>query len=111
MAEYVIVENKKYQLDQNGYLVAMSQWDPQIMEWFARQGNIAITEDHLKVMGFLRDYFEEHKRHPGIRPLSAALPEIFGKERGTISFFHELFPGGFNQAYKIAGLPVQHSCC
>ncbi len=111
MAEIIELHGKKYALDQNGYLTEMSQWDSQIMDWFADQANIAITDEHYKVMEYLREYYEIHKKHPGMRVLFAALPEIFGREKGTLTYFHELFPGGCNQAYKIAGLPVQHSCC
>ena len=111
MTENIELAGSKYELDQHGYLKDMKQWDAEIMAWFAEQDSIVINDDHLKVINYLRDFFTGHNRHPGIRVFTAALPAIFGPEPGTVKYLHELFPGSFNQAYKIAGLPVLHSCC
>lgn len=56
-------------------------------------------------------FYEENKVHPVIRMITGALAKSLGSEKGTIKYFHNLFPVGIHQAFRIAGLPVKHSCC
>jgi len=46
-----------------------------------------------------------------IRKITEELAKQFGQEKGTIKYFHALFLGGIHQAFLIAGLPMQDSCC
>ncbi len=111
MTDFMELEGVKYKLDHKGYLVDMYQWDQKIGDWFANQEGIELSHEHHEIIEYLRSYFEEHKKHPSGRMITKALIEIFGREKETVKYFNELFPGGFHQAYKIAGLPMQHSCC
>ncbi len=111
MADFMELDGIRYELDHKGYLIDMFQWNPKIRDWLATQEKITLSPDHLKVVEYLHIYFEKHDDHPGGRMMTKAFAEIFGEEKGRAKYFSELFPGGFNQAYKIAGLPMRHTCC
>ena len=111
MNEWLELAGKRYELDCKGYLIDMSLWDEPLLSWFATQEQIQITSDHRQVIDFIRNYFSEKKGHPVVRMISTAMHEILGPDKGSVKYFHILFPGGIHQAFKVAGLPMQHSCC
>lgn len=111
MINFIELNGVRYELDHKGFLADMSRWDSKIGNWFAMQEGVELFQDHQKIIEFLRGYFGENKNHPGGRLLTRALAQMFGREKGTGEYFIELFPGGLHQAYRIAGLPMQHTCC
>ncbi|MDH4319420.1 MAG: TusE/DsrC/DsvC family sulfur relay protein [Desulfobulbaceae bacterium] len=94
-----------FSLDFKGYLETFSLWTPQLMEWFAQREQVELSREHIALINYIRYYFEKNKVHPVVRVVATHMAEIFGKEKGTIQYFHTLFPKGIHQAYKIAGLP------
>ncbi len=102
---------KQYDFDSDGYLVNMSQWDTEIRDWLAKKDGIILNDEHGAVIEYIRQYYEEHEKHPEIRMLTTALSERLGREKGSAKYFHVLFPDGLRQADKLAGLPKRHSCC
>ena len=107
----VIISSKKYLLNDKYYLKNFTDWDEAIRDWLASRENILLNSEHLQVIHFLRRTFEQSKRHPVIRIITAHLANQLGREKGTVKYFHVLFPGGIHQAYLIAGIPMQDSCC
>lgn len=97
--------------DCRGYLVDPSSWTHELRDRLAREENITLNEEHHQVIHYIRNYYQENSVHPLIRMITADMAEIFGAGKGTIKYFHSLFPAGINQAFRIAGLPVKHSCC
>jgi tRNA 2-thiouridine synthesizing protein E len=108
---HVELNGKRYELNCKGFLVDMSAWDEQLRDWFAEQEKIELTDEHLKVIDFFRNYYGENNEHPVVRVVAADMVEKLGREKGTTKYFHQLFPSGIHQAYMIAGLPMKHSCC
>lgn len=111
MTEIIELGGTRYELDSMGYLLSPTRWDTAIRDWLAAQEKIELTPDHQKIVEYLRFHYLQNNEHPGGRLIIMALSRIFGKEKGKPEYFSELFPGGFNQAYKISGLPIRHSCC
>ncbi len=101
----VEINGTLYELDFKGHLKDFNKWSPQLMEWYAEQDNIELTDEHLKVIDFLRNSFAKNKVHPVLRSVTAAMGEKISPNKGTIKYFHTLFPTGIHQAYMIAGLP------
>jgi len=102
---------RKGEFDCKGYLVDPLTWDPGLRDLLAKEENVVLNEEHHLVILFLRSYYEENAVHPVIRMITAAMAKSLGPEKGTSKYFHSLFPAGINQAFRIAGLPVKHSCC
>ena len=102
---------RKYLLNDKNYLVNFSDWDEQIRDWLASNEKITLNEEHLFVIDFLRKLFSQNRQHPVLRMATVEVNKQYGSEKGTIKYFHSLFPGGIHQAFLIAGLPMQDSCC
>lgn len=88
------------ELDPDGYLVDAHKWTKEIAEILAKsdipQG---LSEDHWKVIDFLRQYFLEWECAPPVRMLT--------RQTGlSLRDLKRLFPDGLRKgACRYAGLP------
>ncbi len=92
-------------VDDRGYLVKESQWNRDVARALANDLEIIeLTENHWRVIDFLRQFQKENGAAPMIRVLC----------RGTgfaLKEIYELFPAGPSKgACRIAGLPRPDSC-
>jgi TusE/DsrC/DsvC family sulfur relay protein len=90
-------------IDDEGYLVDPLAWNEAVAEEFARQEDIALSEDHWDAIRFMREYYSEHQVAPDVRHVTKHLAERLGAEARNRIF--ELFPYGYvKQACRIAGM-------
>jgi tRNA 2-thiouridine synthesizing protein E len=95
--------NKTYEVDVRGFLVKPEQWD----EYYAlhrayemKIGGGELTDEHWKVIKFLRESYKKNKRIPTVY-------ETCKKNQLEIEDLERLFPDGYHRgAVKIAGLRV-----
>ena len=105
------VNGKIYDVDDEGYLVNMSDWSTEVAETMAAKDGTELTEAHWEVISFLRGYYEEFQIAPAVRVLTKAIGKRMGKEKGNSKYLYELFPfGPAKQACKYAGLPKPTGC-
>ncbi|MEW6397932.1 MAG: TusE/DsrC/DsvC family sulfur relay protein [Bacillota bacterium] len=98
-------KDKKIEVDEDGFIQDPDLWNQDLAGFLAQvEGIENMTEDHWKVVNFLRDYYLEFGIAPMIRKLC--------KETGfTLKYIYELFPSGpAKGACKIAGLPKPTGC-
>ncbi|NNK56915.1 MAG: TusE/DsrC/DsvC family sulfur relay protein [Desulfofustis sp.] len=107
----VRLTDKTYLVNDRYYLIDFSAWDEQLRDWLAEKTDLELQPEHLAVIDFLRESYRQNKRHPVIRTVTSDLARRYATEKGTVKYFHTLFPGGIHQAYLLAGLPMQDSCC
>lgn len=96
---------KTIELDADGHLANLSDWDGEVAKALAKEAGIEeLTEDHWKVIRFMRKVYEEEGDAPSIRRLT--------KESGVdTKTLYKLFPKGpAKKAAKIAGLPKPRGC-
>ncbi len=91
--------------DADGFLREMSSWDREIAEELARRNNLGpLSDDHWKIIDFVKDFYQEHGRGPAV----VRVAKQTGLSRKTIC---ELFPCGIARgAYRLAGLPRPSGC-
>lgn len=107
----VEVAGKTIEVDEEGYLVNLSDWDEQVAEYLAKEEKVEMTPNHWEVVNFLREYYSEYQIAPAIRVLTKAIAKKLGPDKGTNKYLYELFPyGPAKQACKIAGLPKPTGC-
>ncbi len=89
----------------DGYLSQISSWNREVAEELARRNEIwPLTEEHWKVILFLRDYYLKYAQGPVILKISRATGL-------SVQRICELFPCGMVRgAYRIAGLPRPPGC-
>ena len=105
------VNGKVVEADEEGYIVDISGWNPELAEMIAKEENIEMNSDAWEVVNFLRDYYEEYQIAPAVRVLTKAIKKRLGADKGNSKYLYELFPyGPAKQACKIAGLPKPTGC-
>ncbi|SJL83050.1 TusE/DsrC/DsvC family sulfur relay protein [Vibrio palustris] len=97
--------------DAEGYLLDHTQWEADMIPVLAAQEGLHLTDAHIEVIHFVRNFYEEFNTSPAIRMLVKALEKEHGKEKGNSKYLFKLFPEGpAKQATKLAGLPKPAKC-
>ena len=91
--------------DADGFLREMSTWNKEIAEELARRNDLGpLTDDHWKIIEFVKDFYIETGRGPSV----VRVAKKTGLSRKNIC---ELFPCGIARgAYRLAGLPRPSGC-
>lgn len=94
------------ELDEDGFMVNPDLWNEAVAKALAPTEEVTgeLTEDHWKVINYLRNYYLQFGIAPMIRKLT--------KETGfSLKEIYELFPTGpAKGACKLAGLPKPTGC-
>ena len=91
--------------DEDGFMAEPEKWNEAVAAAIATtEGVEGLTEEHWKVVNYLRDYYLKFGVAPMIRKLC--------KETGfKLNKIYELFPSGpAKGACKVAGLPKPTGC-
>ena len=91
------------QVNEEGYLTDMEQWNEAVACEIAEELNIALGPRHLEVIHYLRAQCQQGK--------TLNIRRIGKSGVVDIKSFYKLFPGGpLKNASKIAGIPKPASC-
>jgi TusE/DsrC/DsvC family sulfur relay protein len=105
------VAGRSIEVDEEGYLTNINDWDRDVAEELAKSENLEMTDSHWEVIDFLREYYNEYQIAPAVRVLTKAIGKKLGPEKGNSKYLYELFPyGPAKQACKVAGLPKPTGC-
>jgi tRNA 2-thiouridine synthesizing protein E len=109
----MVVDGQEIELDEEGYLVDLSSWTPEIATALAAAEEVPVelTDEHWDIINFLREYYEEYQIAPAVRVLTKAVGKRLGRSKGNSKYLYGLFPyGPGKQACKYAGLPKPTGC-
>ena len=105
------VNGSAIKADEDGYIVDLGDWTKELAEEIARAESVEMSEDHWKVVDFLRTYYDEFQIAPAVRVLVKNAKKKLGAEIGNSKTLDAMFPGGAaKQGCKIAGLPKPTGC-
>jgi TusE/DsrC/DsvC family sulfur relay protein len=93
------------ELDDEGFFVHPDQWTEDMAPELARREGIEpLTDEHWKVIRFMRDEYAVKGAVPTVR--------VLGKSSGvSVKELYQLFPKGpAKVAARIAGIPKPHGC-
>lgn len=97
--------NVSIDVDEDGFMLEPEQWNEDVAKALATtEGVNELSEEHWKLVHYLRNYFLQFGVAPMIRKLC--------KETGyDLKKVYELFPSGpAKGAYKVAGLAKPTGC-
>ena len=98
-------DNGTVEIDDKGYLVDFDAWNRDLAAALAaEEGIAALTDEHWRLIDYLRAYQAEHGHAPMIRVLC--------RETGfSLQRIYDLFEKGpARGACRVAGLPRPDSC-
>jgi TusE/DsrC/DsvC family sulfur relay protein len=88
---------------EEGYMTNPSQWTKEIAVEIAREEKIILTDQHFKIMEFLRNRFNSGD--------ALSIRSINHSGVIDVKTFYQLFPGApLKKATRIAGIPKPASC-
>jgi len=93
------------EIDEDGFIQEPQKWNKEVAEDIAKTENAyPMTEEHWKLVNYLRDYYLKFEIAPPIR--------MVVKQTGLdLKKIYVLFPGGpAKGACKVAGLPKPTGC-
>jgi len=93
------------EIDEDGFIQESEKWNQALAEDLAKTENASpMSEDHWKLVNYLRDYFLKFGIAPPIR--------MVVKQTGfDLKRIYQLFPSGpAKGACKVAGLPKPTGC-
>jgi TusE/DsrC/DsvC family sulfur relay protein len=98
-----VVNGTELDTDDQGYLLE-ADFSEDVVRVIAAAEGITLTDDHWKVVNYLRDEFREHGHTPNFRNMLKGLGDIIpGVDSKAL---YDLFPTGpAKQGAKVAGLP------
>jgi TusE/DsrC/DsvC family sulfur relay protein len=102
---YVKMNELEVEVDEDGFIQEPDKWTEALAVAIAATEDVgSLTEDHWKVINYLRNYYQQFGIAPMVRKLC--------KETGfQLKYIYELFPSGpAKGACKIAGLPKPTGC-
>jgi len=102
---FIQIKDNQIELDEDGFLMNPDDWNEDLVAYFAKQEEVGeVTENHWKVINYLRDYFKKFGVAPMVRKLC--------KETGfSLTEIYGLFPSGPGKgACKLAGIPKPTGC-
>lgn len=97
------IAGKEVDLNEEGYLTDFSQWNEDIAKELAKEEGIELTEDHMKVLKYLREKFEAGEQLTIRKVGKSGIVDIKG--------LYKLFPGGpLKISSRLAGITKPQSC-
>ena len=98
-------------LDDEGFLRSIEDWDQAVAEYLADQASIVLTETHWDIIYLVREYQNKHGVFPPNRVLIKLIREKLGREKASSIFLMRLFTGKPRRYLAmIAGLPKPTNC-
>ena len=95
----------KIEVDEDGFILKPEEWNEDVAKALASTEDVQVmSENHWKIIFYLRDYYKKYGIAPMIRKLC--------KETGfSLKEIYELFPSGpAKGACKVAGLTKPTGC-
>ena len=99
------VNGTAFEVDEDGFLVNLSDRTEEMAVFLAKEEGVEeLSEDHWKLINYLRGYFKDYGIAPMVRKMT--------KESGySLKEIYDLFPSGpAKGACKVAGLPKPTGC-
>lgn len=98
-----VVDGVELETDDDGFLLEPNYSD-EVVKVIAEAEGITLTDDHWKIVQYMRDQYREHGQTPNYRNMLKEMDEVVpGLDSKAI---YDLFPiGPAKQGAKVAGLP------
>lgn len=93
--------------DSDGYLMDPEDWSPELARKMASEwNNFELTDEHLAILEYMRQWFDEHQIIPDVRDVTKHLTETTDmSKKEAKQYLFELFPHGYmQQACQLAGM-------
>lgn len=107
----IVINGREIETDAEGYLANLDDWSEEVAQHLSQQDQLELTEEHWKILTWIRNYYQENGTAPNLRVMQKLLKEEFGPEAADKTYLFNLFPyGPAKQAARYAGMPKPTGC-
>jgi len=102
----IVINGEEKEVDSYGYLLE-PDYSEEAVTAFAEAEGLALTDQHRKIISYLRQKYQEEGHTPNARNLIKGLQEEADMPEADNALLFDLFPdgGAAKQGCRIAGLP------
>ena len=105
------IDQIQIDLDKDGYLKSLNDWNSDVAHMLARNENIDLTNGHWELIECVRDFYREYDLSPAMRPLVKFVKQRLGPSKGTSIYLMQHFPNSPALTLaKVSGLPRPENC-
>ncbi|BFM07142.1 TusE/DsrC/DsvC family sulfur relay protein [Halioxenophilus aromaticivorans] len=105
------LESNTIATDDNGFLLHLDDWSPEVADQLAQQEGITLTPAHWEILNLLRQFYQDFTISPAMRVLVKQIKLQLGTDKASSIYLLQLFPESPAKiACKIAGLPKPTNC-
>jgi tRNA 2-thiouridine synthesizing protein E len=105
------VNDQIIELDKEGFLINLTEWNEAVADAIARKDKIILSEAHWEIIYLVRDFYQTFQISPSMRALVKRTEQILGADKGKSIYLLKLFPASPAKfASKFAGLPKPANC-
>jgi len=109
---YAVLAGTNLEVDDEGYLMRVQDWSPQIAQDLAQQQGLVLNDEHWAIINAIRQFYQQYQRSPTTRVLLKYLGQQLGSEKSSSIYVMQLFGNGTpaKTIAKLAGLPKPPNC-
>ena len=102
----VEVDGRDVLTDSEGYLVDPADWSEAYANTLADSEGLTLGNEHWEVIRYLREHYAHHGAQASVRDMIRHFRTLWGADRGSNRYLHQLFPRGGpqKQGNRLAGL-------
>ena len=96
--------------DEEGFLLNPTQWTEEVADEIARQEGYELKDDHIGLVDYFREYWDENQTHPTmhilVKEIGGNVGRTFHDHKAATKHLNAIFPNEpIAELCKIAGLP------
>jgi tRNA 2-thiouridine synthesizing protein E len=105
------VDDRLIELDKEGFLKNLNDWNESVANALAKNETIDLTEAHWEIIYLVREFYQTFQIPPSMRALAKRTEQTLGADKGKSIYLLQLFPvSPAKFVSKIAGLPKPANC-
>ncbi len=107
----LMADNHQVAVDQDGFLLALADWDVNVAQALARAENIELSAAHWEILTLVQTFYQQTGLSPATRALVKLVAKQAGPDKGKSIYLMKLFGGKpALSVSRIAGLPRPANC-
>jgi tRNA 2-thiouridine synthesizing protein E len=104
-------DKRRIEVDKDGYLKDLQDWDHSVACELARADNIELTDKHWEIITLVQTFYQQTGLSPATRALVKLVSQQAGADKGKSIYLMKLFGGKpALSVSRIAGLPRPANC-
>lgn len=104
------INDRVIDTDEEGFLLNPHDWSEEVAEAIAKQEGYELKDDHVGLVDYFREYWDEHATHPTMhiiaKEIGHRIGATFHDHKACVTHLYQIFPSEpIAELCKLSGLP------